>query len=143
MTKRFSKKLSDDFQAENLGSCNNEHQRVTMSEFEDWTITWLIEKFIVTSQEPHHVITANVPVIFFMRDMMREEVFPRDATFDEIKIFFYTNMLSLYRRILRSDEWQEHAPHIQTNHANVIQYAKQCLSELKGNSEYSDRNASI
>lgn len=116
---------------------DDEHKYVTMSEFEDWTRTWLIEKFINTSQEPH-VITANVPICFFMRDMVKEQVFPKDTKMEEIKKLFYVFMLELYRLILKSDEGHEHAPYLQSNHKNTIQYAQQCLSELEGNGGSAD-----
>jgi hypothetical protein len=117
---------------------NDERQYVTMSEFEDWTRTWLREKFIDTSQEPH-VITANVPICFFMRDMMKEQMFPKDTTMEERKKLFYTYMLQLYRLILKSDKGHEHAPYLESNHVNTIKYAQQCLSELEGNGGSADK----
>jgi hypothetical protein len=115
----------------------DEHQYVTISEFENWTRTWLIEKFINSSQEPG-VITANAPICFFMRDIMKERIFPKDTTMEEKKKLFYVYMLELYRLILKSDEGHEHAPYLQSNHINTIQYAQQCLSGLEGNGESAD-----
>lgn len=127
---------------------NDELQFVTMSEFEDWTKRWLSEKFLYASQEPG-VIPANIPICFFMRDMAKKGVYPKDAKMEEIKRIFYTIMLRLYRLILKSDEWPKHLPHFKSNLNDVIQYAQQYLSELEDDSEsvnkhgYKDGNAIV
>ena len=108
----------------------DERKFVTWAEFEDWTRTWLIEKFINSSQEPH-VITANVPICFFWRDLMKAGFCPKAST-DEMQKLFYTFMLDLYRIALKADDWYEHVPYIKNNHINTLAYARRRLRELNG-----------
>ena len=57
----------------------DEREYVTWAEFKKWTVDWLIEKFINSSQRPN-VVGTNTPICFFYRDVMIEGYCPKAST---------------------------------------------------------------
>jgi hypothetical protein len=113
-----------------------DRKHVTMHEFKEWTVEWLGGYIGVATQEPH-VITNCFPVCVFMKDMVHEQMYLKDASLEQLKGIFYKTMLSLYWGALGLDEGDQQWPYLQNNFKNVIPYAIQCLSEW----EYNDESA--